>query len=74
MKKSRSNVPVSSAWLTNWSSVFWLAPPPYPYAWGWYRPWGFGFGFPFLSWESGFGKFYFGLAALFGVAVAVSIV
>ncbi len=32
-----------------------------------------GFGFPFLSWESGFGKFYFGLAALFGVAVAVSI-
>jgi len=32
-----------------------------------------GFGFPFLSRERGFGRFYFYLAAVFGVAVAVSI-
>jgi Fe-S oxidoreductase len=32
-----------------------------------------GFGFPFLSRDGAFGRFYFGLAALFAVAVAVSI-
>jgi Fe-S oxidoreductase len=32
-----------------------------------------GFGFVFLARESWFGRFYFGLAALFGVAVSVSI-
>jgi Fe-S oxidoreductase len=32
-----------------------------------------GFGFPFLSMESGFGRFYFGFVALWAVAVAVSI-
>ena len=32
-----------------------------------------GFGFPFLSREGFFGRLYFGLAAIFGVAVAVSI-
>jgi len=32
-----------------------------------------GFGVPLLSDQSGFGRFYFGLAALFAVAVAVSI-
>src|SRR5436305_13559526 len=32
-----------------------------------------GFGFPFLSRDGAFGRFYFGLAALFAVAVGVSI-
>src|SRR5579871_1869 len=32
-----------------------------------------GFGFAFVARDSGFGRFYFGLAAAFGVAVAVSI-
>src|SRR5947209_12986192 len=32
-----------------------------------------GFGFPFVSRDGAFGRFYFGLAALFAVAVAVSI-
>ena len=34
---------------------------------------GSGFGFPFLSEDGIFGRFYFTLAALFGVAVAISI-
>ncbi len=32
-----------------------------------------GFGFPFLSRDGAFGRFYFGVAALFAVAVAISI-